>query len=83
MRICGLKMFRMMIGLRRKRMMIMMIRQVDKSQTAPDKIVSMATCSRGGVRLLGLAAPPRLSELIFMFLCIVKLCHDDRCQLGL
>ena len=76
-------MFRMMIGLRRKRMMIMMIRQVEKSQTAPDKIVSMATCSRGGIRLLGLAAPPRLSELIFMFLCIVKLCHDDRCQLGL
>ena len=61
----------------------MMIRQVDKSQTAPDKIVPLATCSRAGVRLLGLAAPPRLSELIFMFLCIVKLCHDDRCQLGL
>ena len=80
---CGLRMFRMLIELRRMMTRIMMIRQVDKSQTAPDKIVSMATCSRAGVRLLGLAAPPRLSELIFMFLCIVKLCHDDRCQLGL
>ena len=31
---------------------------------------------------LGLAASPRLSEFIFVFLCIMKLGDDDRCQLG-
>ena len=39
--------------------------------------------SRCDIRLLRGAAPPRFSELIFVFLCVAQLGHHNRCQLGL
>ena len=61
----------------------LMLKTLQRYETAIAWACYLLFTCISNVWCLGLAASPRLSEFIFVFLCIMKLGDDDRCQLGL